>query len=67
MTETDKKRDELIYLLKMHDWHYKYADDHREYSNGRAEYEKIIDLMKEVADGTELYTSYYNKAFPKGG
>jgi len=67
MSEADKKRNELIALLERHDWYYTLADDARYYYAGCENYQKIVSLMKEVADGEKLYGTYYNKAFPHGG
>lgn len=67
MAEADKKREELLQLLQRHDWYYDRSDDWNEYTRGRRHYETITALMKEVPDGTELYKTFYNKAYPNGG
>jgi len=39
--------EKLENLLKSHDWHYNMSDDHRYYTRGRAEYNRIREVMEE--------------------
>lgn len=48
-------REELLRLLATHDWTYDRSDDSRYYQAGRTTHLRILDLMKVVPDGAELY------------
>ncbi len=39
--------EKLETLLKSHDWHYNMSDDHRYYTRGREEYDRIREVMEE--------------------
>ena len=52
-------------LLKRHDWFYGYSDDHRYYSAGRAQWEKIMSLMPAaVSTDYNRVVELYNKYSP---
>lgn len=54
----EQLREQLIDLLKHHDWFYGYSDDYREYSAGSACRKRIHDLIPLVPDGEALYVQY---------
>ncbi len=61
MSETqsfESPREELIHLLKTHDWHYGYSDDPRSYTRGQKQITRIRQLMEQVPDGQELYLAH---------
>jgi len=39
--------EKLETLLKSHDWYYNMSDDHRYYTRGREEYDRIREVMEE--------------------
>lgn len=39
--------EKLETLLQSHDWHYMRSDDHRYYTRGREEYDRIREVMEE--------------------
>lgn len=51
-------REELVKLLQTHDWFYGYADDSRSYNEGKHDRARILELVKQVPDGEQLYRHY---------
>ena len=50
-------REELIRLVKGHDWSYQRSDDHGVYVAGRHTAERIASLVKTLPDGVEVYNA----------
>jgi len=56
--------EKLEHLLQGHDWYYNMSDDHRYYTSGRAEYDRIRETMEECNNNnlgtmaTELFRRY---------
>ena len=56
---------QLEELLKNHDWYYAMSDDHRYYTAGRDQSEKIQQVMEKLNNNNcgvvtkELYDKYY--------
>lgn len=61
---TETAEDALELSLKHHDWRYEFADDHRAWNKGVAEFEGIRKLMKVVGEprATELLNKYKPKS-----
>jgi hypothetical protein len=53
--------DKLELLLKHHDWYYMMSDDYRICSSGEKEHREILDLVKKIPNGEELYRRYSPK------
>jgi hypothetical protein len=57
---------ELIDLLKTHDWYYSWSDDHSVYQKGEKVQQRINSLVKSLgAEGKALYNKYAPKDLQK--
>lgn len=62
MTRTPEQlRNDLIDLLKKHDWYFDRSDDFTAWSRGNAERKQIHDLARLVPDGPELLAAHMPK------
>lgn len=44
----NEKLEKLESLLKSHDWFYEYSDDHRVWTKGHNQYQKILSAIREL-------------------
>lgn len=54
---------ELYDQLEMHDWYYGFSDDHRVYSNGVKEEERLRVAAKTIEEGTDLIKAFHKHYF----
>lgn len=62
MSDTKTLRDELIDLLKKHDWYYEFSDDKMYWREGSAQRQRICAILPQVEDGQALFDQYKPKA-----
>ena len=63
MTRTPEQlRNDLIDLLKKHDWYFDHSDDFSVWSRGNSERKHINELVRLVPDGQELLDASWPKA-----
>jgi hypothetical protein len=53
-----RDRKELERRIKDHDWYYNYSDDAGAYYKGRSNHDAILDLIRRVPGGQELYDQH---------
>lgn len=52
-------------MLKRHDWHYEYSDDHSVWKRGNEAHKELKRLAEELGGAfLALYRSYFEKHFP---
>jgi len=50
-------REELIRLIKGHDWYYQRSDDHGVFTAGREAALRIASIIRQLPDGIEIYNA----------
>ena len=58
----DEIRNELLKLMRTHDWYYDRADDPRAYADGRASFARMMGLVQQLPDGNEFFQANKPKA-----
>jgi len=52
-------RNEFIWLLKAHDWHYQRSDDHGAWARGKKERDEINHAKKRNVDLEAVFINFY--------
>jgi len=56
--DIEKLREELVRLIKGHDWNYERADDSVSYRYGRISAIRIAHLVKTLPDGVAIHNAH---------
>jgi len=54
---------EFFKLLENHDWYYQYSDDHRAWTKGRNENQRLQSIIQEVPLYTKMYLAMSDYMF----
>ena len=52
--------EEYLELLKQHDWYYYYSDDHRVYTKGRDNAQRLLNLSQDSPKLRQMYEKFIN-------